>query len=491
MVRDGVRLMSDSSISTKLTWMNIVVTGVALIVASVGFLVYDQANARAELVASLSTQAQIIAANSTSPLEFNDPQSASVTLGALAASRNIEGAGLLLPDGRLFAEYWRSPEVRVNVLPRLYPDRPQVVVFIGNHLTVMRNIDFQSQRLGAIYIRSDLESITERRNHFLRIIGVVLLACMITALMASVIFRRSVANPITELADTARTVSREKDYSLRAKPTSSHDELGTLISAFNDMLSQIQERDAALRSARNNLEQRVQDRTKQLVAANRDLEAFSYSVSHDLRGPLEIINGMNYIIMQQYGHEMGPGLKDCFDRIEDAAKRMEQLIDDMLNLARVTKTEMHRERVDLSAMVKQIADELRQREPQRQVEFAIADGALVQGDAHLLRVAMDNLIGNAWKYSSNKSTSQIEFSLRRADGGTVYLVKDNGAGFDPRSAQRLFQPFQRLHPISEFPGTGVGLATVQRIIQKHGGSIWAEGRIGVGATFSFTLPDAS
>jgi signal transduction histidine kinase len=356
-------------------------------------------------------------------------------------------------------------------------------------LTVMRNVDFEGKRLGAIYIRSDLASLTERRNHFLRILGIVLFACMLAALLASMLFRRAVARPIAELAETALNVSRDKNYSLRAKPTLAHDELATLIAAFNEMLSQIQVRDAALLSARSELEQRVQERTKQLVAANRDLESFSYSVSHDLRGPLEIVNGMNYIITQQYGSQLDPGVKDCLGRIQDASKRMEQLIEDMLNLARVTKSEMHRERVDLSAMVLQIASELKQREPERVVEFVITNSAIVHGDAHLLRVAMDNLIGNAWKYSSNKSPSRIEFGVKAVDREAVYYVKDNGAGFDPRSAQRLFQPFQRLHPISEFPGTGVGLATVQRIMQKHGGQIWAEGAINAGATFSFTLPE--
>ena len=200
---------------------------------------------------------------------------------------------------------------------------------------------------------------------------------------------------------------------------------------------------------------------------------------------------MSYIINHQYGRDLTPGLKDCLERIEDASKRMAQLIDDMLNLSRVTKTEMHRERVDLSAMVRQLSEELKQREPQRIVKFVIAEGIIVHGDAHLLRVAMDNLVGNAWKYSSNKNPSRIEFGARAANPSTVYFVKDNGAGFDPRSAQKLFQPFQRLHPISEFPGTGVGLATVHRIMQKHGGQIWAEGAVGSGATFSFTLPESA
>lgn len=482
-------MLASRSISTKLTWMNISVTAVALIVASIAFLAYDQSTARSELALSLSTQAQIVASNSVSALEFNDPQSARLTLAALAASPNIEGAGLLTPDGQLFAEYWRSPNVRVNVLPVLQPNRIETVVFFPQHATVIRNIDFGGRRIGAIYIRSSLVTIDQRRNRFLQILAIVLLACLGAALLVSMAFRHSVADPITELADTARTVSRERNYSIRAKPSRAHDELATLIAAFNEMLGQIQLRDAALLSARNELEVRVQERTKQLVAANRDLEAFSYSVSHDLRGPLEIVNGMNFIITQQYGRELPAGLRDCLDRIEDAAKRMEQLIDDMLNLARVTKSEIHRERVDLSGMVRQILSEFRQRYPERVIETTVAPDVIVEGDAHLLRVAMDNLVGNAWKYSSNVSPSRIEFGVRQSEGAPVFFVRDNGAGFDPRSAQRLFQPFQRLHPISEFPGTGVGLATVQRIIQKHGGRIWAEGQVNKGATFSFTLAE--
>lgn len=483
-------MLNNYSISTKLTWMNIVVTASALVVASLAFLAYDQANARGALVSSLSTEAQIIASNSISAIEFNDPQSARTTLAALSASENIEGAGLLMPDGHLFAEYWRNPDSRVNILPQLHPNRVETDLFFQDHVTVIRNIDFEGTRLGAIYIRSDLNSLRARRNHFLRILFVVLLACMLAAYLVSLFFRRAVAEPITDLANTALTVSRERNYSLRARPILANDELATLVAAFNEMLSQIQNRDAALQAARDELEQRVQERTKQLVAANRDLEAFSYSVSHDLRGPLEIVNGMSFIIMQQFGRELAPGLKDSIERIQDATKRMQQLIEDLLNLARVTKTEMHRERVDLSAMVREIARELREREPNRPAEFVIANGAVVHGDTHLLRVVMDNLIGNAWKYSSNKPSSRIEFGWRDSAATRVFFVADNGAGFDPRSAQRLFQPFQRLHPISEFEGTGVGLATVQRIIQKHGGRIWAEGAVGVGATFSFTLPDS-
>jgi light-regulated signal transduction histidine kinase (bacteriophytochrome) len=235
------------------------------------------------------------------------------------------------------------------------------------------------------------------------------------------------------------------------------------------------------------LEQRVEERTAQLRTSNRELEAFSYSVSHDLRGPLEIISNMGFIVLSEYGNRLDADGRDSLERIRHAAERMSQLIDDMLNLARVTKAEMHRERIDLSEMVRQIEQDLLRRKPQQRVEFVTAGDAVIYADPPLLRVVMENLLGNALKYSSKKDSARIEFGSGQRDGKTYYYVKDNGAGFDMRGASRLFQPFQRLHPVSEFPGTGVGLATVQRIIQKHGGEVWAEGAVGQGATFYFTL----
>jgi signal transduction histidine kinase len=467
--------------------MNLAVSATALLLASLSFLAYDQVTARSSLVESLSTQAQIIGSNSISAIVFNDPQSAQNTLSALKNSANIEGAGILTPDGRIFAEYWKDPSQRVLVLPRIDRDHPEVHIFGAKHLTLVRSIDFQDKRLGSIFVRSDLAQIDSRRVHFIQLLVLVLVASIIAALIASAIIGRKVAKPVIELANTARTVSREKNYSLRAKPTGDRDEVDTLILAFNEMLSQIQERDAALQSAHSELEQRVDERTAQLKTSNRELEAFSYSVSHDLRGPLQVISNMSFIVLTEYGDQLDANGKDSLQRVREAAERMSQLIDDMLNLARVTKTEMHRERVDLSAMAKQIEEEYRRREPKRNVEFVLAGSGVVSGDAHLLRVVMENLIGNAWKYSSTKDSARIEFGTGQGNGKKYYYVKDNGAGFDMRGANRLFQPFQRLHPASEFPGTGIGLATVQRIIQKHGGEVWAEGAVGEGATFYFTL----
>ena len=225
----------------------------------------------------------------------------------------------------------------------------------------------------------------------------------------------------------------------------------------------------------------------ELTAANNELEAFSYSVSHDLRAPLRSIDGFSQALLEDCGDKLGPAGQDHLRRVRLAAQRMAALIDDMLNLSRVTRSAMRRENLDLSVMAKSIAEDLRAAEPGRQVEFAIEAGLTVTGDFQLLRAAMENLLRNSWKYTSAHPCARIEFGKSQQDGKFSFFVRDDGAGFDPRYADRLFGAFQRLHTATEFPGTGVGLATVQRIIHRHGGEIWAEGAVEKGATFYFTL----
>jgi signal transduction histidine kinase len=348
-------------------------------------------------------------------------------------------------------------------------------------------IIFQGHQLGTVYIRSDLNERGKRLKRYIAIAGAILLLSLLAALLVSGIFRRAVAEPIVELAEVARKVSQERNYSIRARPTGSRDEVSVLIQAFNDMLTQIQLRDTELQLAHTELEQRVEDRTRQLVAANRELEAFSYSVSHDLRGPLEVINGFGHILMIEHGSKLDPAARDYVQQINLATQRMAELIDDLLNLSRVSTTGMHRERVNLSAIAQSIADQLCRREPSRNVEFVIQNSPAVEGDSRLLRIAMENLLRNAWKYSSTRELARIEFGWEERRGRLAFFVRDNGAGFDPAHADRLFKPFQRLHATSEFPGTGIGLATVQRIIARHGGEVWAEGVVDRGATFYFTI----
>jgi PAS domain S-box-containing protein len=235
------------------------------------------------------------------------------------------------------------------------------------------------------------------------------------------------------------------------------------------------------------LEQRVIERTTQLQAVNKELEAFAYSVSHDLRAPLRSIDGFSQILMEDYTDKLDDEGKDYLQRVRSASQRMGELIDDILSLSRVTRGEMRYESVDLSALAETIRTELQQSQPERQVEFTTTPGLVARGDSHLLRAALDNLLGNAWKFTKTRAPARLEFGMVKNNGQLAYFVRDNGVGFDMAYADKLFGAFQRLHSPSEFEGTGIGLATVQRIIHRHGGNIWAESVVDQGTTFYFTL----
>jgi len=236
------------------------------------------------------------------------------------------------------------------------------------------------------------------------------------------------------------------------------------------------------------LEGKVVARTKELSAVNRELESFCYTISHDLRAPLRSIDGFSQIILEDGFEGMTPGAQGYFKRIRAASQRMAQLIDDLLEFSRLARKELRREVVDLSALARSIAEDLARRHPERRVDIVIAPGAWTRGDTTLLRVVLENLLENAWKFTQRRPRARIEFGRRTEPGETVCFVKDDGAGFDMAHSGKLFGPFQRLHGVEEFPGTGIGLATVQRVLQRHGGHVWAEGRVDAGATFFFSLP---
>jgi PAS domain S-box-containing protein len=242
-----------------------------------------------------------------------------------------------------------------------------------------------------------------------------------------------------------------------------------------------------IRRLNEQLERRVTDRTAQLAQANRELESFSYSVSHDLRAPLRAIDGFTALLESDHGAELDEEGQDYLHRVRAAAQRMAHLIDDLLDLSRLSRRELHAHRIDLSALAGEIAGELAQREPQRAVEVVIAPGICVRADPLLMRVVLENLLGNAWKFSSRRARARIELGQDQRPEGRVYFVRDNGAGFDMAYAGKLFAPFQRLHAATAFEGNGIGLATVQRIIHRHGGKVWADGAVEHGATFFFTI----
>jgi light-regulated signal transduction histidine kinase (bacteriophytochrome) len=237
------------------------------------------------------------------------------------------------------------------------------------------------------------------------------------------------------------------------------------------------------------LEKRVNQRTAQLQAANRELEAFSYSVSHDLRAPLRAIDGFSAALVEDYYDQLDDQARDYLSRVRVGAQRMAELIDDLLALSRVSMRELEAEPVDLSSLARTVAEDLVASDASRDVEWRIADDLRGRGDPLLLRLLLENLLGNAWKFTSKRRSAVIEFRLGEENGHRPFVIVDNGAGFDMAYYDKLFKPFQRLHATADFPGTGIGLATANRIVGRHKGRIWAEAVPDQGATFYFTLDE--
>lgn len=303
--------------------------------------------------------------------------------------------------------------------------------------------------------------------------------------------RESTTREAAKLADGAMVIQFENRYQCRdrsyrwlewmAVPVEEEQQIYAMARDITDRKdAEVQAR--ALNAA-------LQKRSSELATLNRELEAFSYSVSHDLRAPLRSIDGFSQVLLEDYGDKLDAEGQDSLQRVRAAAVRMSALIDALLALSRVTRSEVRTERVDLTTMAKAITAELRGSEPDRQVDVDIQSDVVADGDPRLLRAALDNLLGNAWKFSKRNAAARIEFGCFYQGHEKVYFVRDNGAGFDMTYATKLFGAFQRLHDERQFTGTGVGLATVQRVIHRHGGRTWAEGAVDQGATFYFTLTD--
>jgi len=256
---------------------------------------------------------------------------------------------------------------------------------------------------------------------------------------------------------------------------------------LEEKVRELSEVNESLLRLNSELEHRVIERTAQLEAANHELELMSYSVSHDMRAPLRHLDGFSQALIDEYAAKLNTTGKEYLERIRKSSRRMLEMIDAILELSRFARGKVLRESVDLSAVVREIADELARSQPERNVTFRISEGITVRGDAQLLRVVLENLIGNAWRFSAPKEEALIEFYPTEWDGRLAFAIRDNGVGFDMAYAEKLFAPFQRLHRTEEFSGRGIGLAIVRRIINRHGGKIRAEAELGEGATFTFTV----
>ncbi len=366
--------------------------------------------------------------------------------------------------------------------------------------------------LGELRVVANLEGIyrrlTERALIILASQGVktFLISLFILFIVHQVVTRH--------LASLARYFSNfdirapQAPLALARKPREVPDELDFLVQAIRDLQDRLaraysdlhranqslqtdivarQRAEDEISRLNQDLERRVAARTADLQAANNELAAFTYSVSHDLRAPLRTMHGFAQVVAREHGHELSPQAKDYLDRVQNGAQRMETLIGDLLRLSEISQRTIKLVEVDLSALAQNVANELQAEEPGRKVQWHIEPGMAARGDAGLLRILLANLLGNAWKYTGRCATARIEFGCEDVGAGPIYFVSDNGVGFDMKYGEKLFTAFQRLHRAEEFPGTGIGLATVARIVHRHGGKVWAEGKVGEGARFSFSL----
>ena len=472
----------DAPIRRKLTTIILATSGVVLLLTCAAFLSYEFFTFRQTSVRQLSTVGEIIAANSTGALAFDNADDATQVLAALQAERHIVAAGLYDKAGKLFSHYpAAAPATDFPAAPAADGYR-----FAEGHLVGFTPVvqTKGSQRLGTLYLKSDLDAMYERLRLYGGIAVLVIAVSFLVAYLLSRTLQRQISRPVLDLAETARAVSDRRDYSVRAIKHGS-DELGLLTEAFNHMLAQIEEQNAEL-------ENRVRERTAELEAANDELEAFCSSAAHDLRTPVRAITGIADILLAHHADGLPPEMRRHLGQIRDGSSQMSQLITDLLAFSRLGRQAISRQTVDLAGLCRGVFAELEVERQGRRIELRLSALPPAHGDPALLRVVFVNLLANALKYSRPRDPAVIEVGVMRpADEATpVYFVRDNGVGFDSQNADKLFGLFKRLHHAHEFEGTGVGLATVRRIVERHGGRIWAEAALDAGATFYFTVPTA-
>jgi signal transduction histidine kinase/CheY-like chemotaxis protein len=502
----GVR---QYSIAKKLTRMNMLVSGAALLLACAAFITYDLVSFRDGMVHNLSIQAQVAGSNSVSALLFSDPHSAENTLSALKAAPNIVSAGIYTLDGRPFATYGRDSGSQDLKLPPIPPGQTESHWFQDGHLVLVHRIVFQGTPTGLVCIRSDLQEMTHRFKRYAGIAGIVLLVSLIAALLVASIFQRAVVEPIVHLAEVSRIVSRDKNYAIRANPTGNHDEPDVLIGAFNEMLGQIEEREAALRKVHEELEKRVQTRTAELGAVNKALELqnreveratrlkskFLASMSHELRTPLNAIVGFSDILAEETAGELNEKQKRFINHIKQGSSHLLQLINDILDLSKIEagQLELRCEDFQVREALPEVLSTIRPLAMAKNIEVRqrMETDCAVYADRVRFKQVLYNLISNAVKFTPKQGHIDIDCG---EDGDSVRIsVIDTGIGIRVEDQAVIFEEFRQVEGASDTTqeGTGLGLSITKRLVEQQGGKISVESEPGKGSRFTFTLPAPS
>lgn len=472
----------DMPIKKKLMRVILTISSVILVVTCGSFFAYEYYSFRKSALEELSTLGQIISENSTAALAFQNQEDATEILNALRAEPHIVTAQLYGKDGSPFAQYYSdkaATEYTVNTDWEGYR-------LTATYLEGMQPIMKGDRKLGTLYIRSDLKAMYDRFRLYGIIVLLVIAVSFFLAYFISSILQKNISGPVLDLVETAKAVSQRRDFSVRAHKTG-NDELGLLTDTFNQMLEQIQRQNLTLNEFNKILEQKVLERTAELEAVNKELDSFSYSISHDLRAPLRAIHGYMSIFHEDYYSKLDEEGQKLIDVVLRNSQRMGMLIDDLLAFSKLGRKEVSKGPFSMKQLVQEVWDE-QKIEPGRVVEFSLEELPDVEAERNLIRQVWVNLISNALKYASHKEKTMIRISSEKEEKEITYKIQDNGAGFNMAYYDKLFGVFQRLHSQQEFTGTGVGLAIVQKILEKHKGKIWAEAKVDEGATFYFSLP---
>ena len=497
------------SITTKLTTMNMLVSGAALLLACAAFITYDLVSFRDGMVHNLSIQAQVAGSNSVSALLFSDPHSAENTLSALKVAPNIVSAGIYTLDGRAFAIYQRDLGTQDFELPPIPVGQTEAHWFKDRQLVLVHMIVFQGKPTGVVYIRSDLQEMTRRFKRYAGIAAIVLLVSLIAALLVASVFQRAVAEPIVHLAEISRIVSRDKNYSMRATPTGNHDEPDLLIGAFNEMLGQIQEREGALRKVHAQLEKRVEARTAELAAANKTLalqnreveratrlkSKFLASMSHELRTPLNAIVGFSDLLAEQTAGGLNDKQKRFVNHIKQGSSHLLQLINDILDLSKIEagQLELHCEDFHVAETLPEVLSTIRPLAMAKniRVEQDLETSSPIFADRVRFKQILYNLLSNAVKFTPKGG--RIDIDCLEIKNFVRISVTDTGIGIRPEDQGVVFEEFRQVEGNAGAPseGTGLGLAITKRLVEQQGGKISLESEAGKGSRFTFTLPSGS